>query len=117
MCQWIKNQVDIDFSFFGSITVFGTTPDALSEQGPQMLGTIQMIRRLLENASLATLCDIPDFFQFLNEVGLITVSCLGGTVTDVDEGWISEACDECLQTWVKMGKFFCMNSNYARLKC
>lgn len=87
------------------ITAFGTSPDALSEQGPQMLGTIQMIRRLLENVSLVILCSIPDFFQFLNEVGLITVSCLGGTVTDVDEGWISEACDECLQTWVKMGKF------------
>lgn len=86
------------------ITAFGTSPDALSEQGPQMLGTIQMIRRLLENASLSILCAIPDFFQFLNEVGLITVSCLGGTVADVDEGWISEACDECLQTWVKMGK-------------
>ncbi len=72
-----------------------------------MLGTIQMIRRLLENASLSILCNIPDFFQFLNEVGLITVSCLGGTVTDVDEGWISEACDECLQTWVKMGMLHC----------
>ncbi|EPB86259.1 hypothetical protein HMPREF1544_06987 [Mucor circinelloides 1006PhL] len=84
------------------VTAFGTSPDALSEQGPQMLGTIQMIRRLLENVSLVILCRIPDFFAFLNEVGLITVSCLGGTVTDVDEGWISEACDECLQTWVKM---------------
>lgn len=84
--------------------MFGTSPDALSEQGPQMLGTIQMIRRLLENAALPILCSIPDFFQFLNEVGVITVSCLAGTVTDVDEGWISEACDECLQTWVKMGK-------------
>ncbi|RCH80002.1 Exportin-4, partial [Rhizopus stolonifer] len=75
------------------ITAFGTSPDALSEQGPQMLGTIQMIRRLLENVSLVNLCTIPDFFQFLNEVGMITVSCLGGTVTDVDEGWISEASD------------------------
>ncbi|CEP08479.1 hypothetical protein, partial, partial [Parasitella parasitica] len=84
------------------VTVFGTSPDALSEQGPQMLGTIQMIRRLLENVSLVILCAIPDFFTFLNEVGLITVSCLRGTVADVDEGWISEACDECLQTWVKM---------------
>ncbi|KAI9483543.1 MAG: armadillo-type protein [Benjaminiella poitrasii] len=84
------------------VTAFGTSPDALGEQGPQMLGTIQMIRRLLENVSLANLCAIPDFFQFLNEVGMITVSCLGGTVTDVDEGWLSEACDECLQTWVKM---------------
>ncbi|KAG1159659.1 hypothetical protein G6F37_004686 [Rhizopus arrhizus] len=84
------------------ITVFGTSPDALSEQGPQMLGTIQITRRLLENTSLSTLCLIPDFFQFLNEVGLITVSCLGGTVIEVDEGWIGEACDECLQTWVKV---------------
>lgn len=71
-----------------------------------MLGTIQMIRRLLENASLPILCSIPDFFQFLNEVGIITVSCLAGTVTDVDEGWIGESCDECLQTWVKMGKLY-----------
>ncbi|KAI8985067.1 armadillo-type protein [Pilobolus umbonatus] len=84
------------------ITKFGTSPDALSEQGPQMLGTIQMIRRLLENTSLAILCSIPDFFPFLNEVGIITVSCLKGTVVDVDEGWISEACDECLQTWVNI---------------
>ncbi|OBZ88181.1 Exportin-4 [Choanephora cucurbitarum] len=84
------------------VTAFGTSPDALSEQGPQMLGTVQMIRRLLENVSLNILCDIPDFFQFLNEIGMITVSCLGSTVTDVDEGWISEACDESLQTWVKL---------------
>ncbi|KAI8646967.1 armadillo-type protein [Parasitella parasitica] len=84
------------------VTAFGTSPDALSEQGPQMLGTIQMIHRLLENVSLVILCGIPDFFAFLNEVGLITISCLHGTVADVDEGWISEACDECLQTWVKL---------------
>ncbi|CAO3659151.1 unnamed protein product [Rhizopus microsporus] len=84
------------------ITVFGTTPDALSEQGPQMLGTIQIIRRLIENTSMTILCSIPGFFQFLNEVGHITVSCLGATIVEVDEGWISEACDECLQTWVKI---------------
>ncbi|KAI9273596.1 armadillo-type protein [Sporodiniella umbellata] len=85
-----------------NVTVFGTSPDALSEQGPQMLGTIQITRRLIENTSIVTLCSIPDFFQFLNEVGLITVSCLAGTVVEVDEGWISESCDECLQTWVKV---------------
>ncbi|KAI8973333.1 armadillo-type protein [Mycotypha africana] len=84
------------------ITTFGTSPDALSEQGPQMLGCIQMIRRLLENVPIVILCAIPDFFQFLNEVGMITVGCLGGTVIDVDEGWISESCDESLQTWVKL---------------
>lgn len=96
-------------------TVFGTSPDALSEQGPQILGLIQMIRRLLENVSIVILCSIPDFFQFLNQVGLITVSCLGGTVVEVDEGWISEACDECLQTWVKMGKYTYTLSLYEQI--
>ncbi|KAG1473236.1 hypothetical protein G6F56_001072 [Rhizopus delemar] len=84
------------------ITAYGTSPDALSEQGPQMLGTIQITRRVIENTSIVTLSSIPEFFQFLNEVGLVTVSCLGGTIVEVDEGWISEACDECLQTWVKV---------------
>ncbi|KAG0179452.1 Exportin-4 [Apophysomyces sp. BC1034] len=70
------------------IVSIGSSPDALTEQGPQMLGTIQMVRRLLENLSLSVLCSVPEFFQYLNEVGRLTVSCLRATVSDLDEGWI-----------------------------
>ncbi|KAI8377732.1 armadillo-type protein [Radiomyces spectabilis] len=80
----------------------GNHIEGLAEQGPQMLGTIQMIRRLLENMPLPVLCSIPEFFQFLNEIGQLQLLSLQGTISDIDEGWIGEACDECLQTWVKL---------------
>lgn len=87
-----------------SIVIGGTSPDQLTQQGPQLLGTIQMIHRLFENVSLATLCEIPGFFQFLNDIRQLTICCLHGIASDVDEGWIGEASDECLQTWVIIGK-------------
>ncbi|CAO3592648.1 unnamed protein product [Absidia cylindrospora] len=80
----------------------GVEPEALTEQGPQMLGTIQMAHRLLENIPAGVLCAISEFFQFLNQIQQLTICCLLGTVSDIDEGWISEACDECLQTWVTL---------------
>ncbi|KAI9022740.1 armadillo-type protein [Phycomyces nitens] len=80
----------------------GTNPEVLAEQGPHMLGAIQMTRRLLENIPVNILCTLPDFFQFLNAIGRLTVVCLRGTVTDVEEGWLSEASDECLETWVRL---------------
>ncbi|KAF7720629.1 Exportin-4, partial [Apophysomyces ossiformis] len=78
----------------------GYDPDGLNEQGPQLLGAIQMVRRLLENVPLTILCSVHDFFQFLNEVARLTISCIRATVGDLDEGWISEACNECLDAWV-----------------
>lgn len=69
-----------------------------------MLGTIQMARRLLENIPTGVLCAIPEYFDFLSQVQQLTLCCLHGTISDVDEGWIGEACDECLQTWMTLGK-------------
>ncbi|KAI9307138.1 armadillo-type protein [Cunninghamella echinulata] len=83
-----------------SIVVGGTSPDQLSQQGPQLLATIQMTHRLFETTSLSTLCEIPGFYQFLNEIRQLTICCLHGNISDLDEGWIGEASDECLQTWV-----------------
>ncbi|CDS07016.1 hypothetical protein LRAMOSA09539 [Lichtheimia ramosa] len=81
----------------------GNDPSTLSEHGPQVLGTIQIIRRLFENLSLGVLCSVSEFFKFLNDFGKITVACIrGATAQDIDEGWISEAGDECLQTWVRL---------------
>lgn len=65
-----------------------------------------MVRRVFENLSLGTLSAVPEFFQFMNEVGKMTVICLHGTGSHADEGWISEASDECLATWVKLGVYF-----------
>ncbi|RUS18080.1 LOW QUALITY PROTEIN: hypothetical protein BC937DRAFT_89166 [Endogone sp. FLAS-F59071] len=73
------------------------------EYGPHLLGITQMIRRLLENISLASLCAVPPFFQFLNEVAKISSTCLRDTITnEVEDEWSMEAFDECLETWVKL---------------
>ncbi|CAO3646105.1 unnamed protein product [Cunninghamella blakesleeana] len=88
-----------------SIVVGGTSPEQLTQQGPQLLGTIQMIHRLFENTSLAILCEVQGFFQFLNDIRQLTICCLHGIVSDIDEGWIGEASDECLQTWVIIADF------------
>ncbi|KAI8090033.1 armadillo-type protein [Halteromyces radiatus] len=85
-----------------SINNEGTSPQKLTDQGPQLLGTVQMVHRLLENISAGVLCGIPEFFQFLNEIHKLTLCCIHGTVSDIDEGWIGEASDECLQTWVTL---------------
>ncbi|KAI9318087.1 armadillo-type protein [Dichotomocladium elegans] len=88
----------------------GSDPSNLSEHGPQMLGTIQMIRRLFENVPLAILCSIPEFFQFLNDFGKMTIASLRGmTAQDIDEGWIGEASDECLETWVRLADLAVMS--------
>lgn len=90
-------------TFGNSILNAGNDPSTLSEHGPQVLGTIQIIRRLFENLSLGVLCSVSEFFRFLNDFGKITVACIrGATAQDIDEGWISEAGDECLQTWVRL---------------
>ncbi|KAI8070967.1 armadillo-type protein [Gongronella butleri] len=78
----------------------GTSPEQLTEQGPQMLGTIQMVRMLMENISVANFCATSEFFPFLQELQHLTLCCLQATAHEMDEGWISEASDECLQTWV-----------------
>ncbi|KAI8147321.1 armadillo-type protein [Fennellomyces sp. T-0311] len=83
----------------------GDDPQTYSENGPHLLGCIQISRRICENLSLATLWSIPEFYQFMDDFGEVTVVCLQGTATqDIDEGWISEASDECLETWVRLAE-------------
>lgn len=89
---------------FNSLLSIGNDPESMSEHGPHLLGTIQMVRRLLENVSLPALSATLEFFEFLNDFGKLTVACLRATTADVDEGWIGEASDECLATWVTLGK-------------
>ncbi|KAI9271756.1 armadillo-type protein [Phascolomyces articulosus] len=89
----------------GELGKLGNDPEAYSENGPHLLGTIQIARRICENLSLATLWTIPEFYKFMDDFGEITVVCLRSTATrDIDEGWISEASDECLETWVRLAE-------------
>lgn len=78
----------------------------MSEHGPHLLGAIQIVRRLLENVSLSAFCATAEFFEFLNCFGKLAIACLRATAADVDEGWIGEASDECLATWVTLGKLY-----------
>lgn len=87
-----------------SISATATDANSIEEQGPQILGVIQVVRRLIENIPLILLSHQGDFYRLLNDVTKLTTICLRGTVEDVDQGWISEAFDECLATWVSLGK-------------
>ncbi|KAL1930141.1 hypothetical protein VTP01DRAFT_1295 [Rhizomucor pusillus] len=82
----------------------GNDPEAMSEHGPHLLGAIQIVRRLLENVSLSAFCATAEFFEFLNCFGKLAIACLRATAADVDEGWIGEASDECLATWVTLAQ-------------
>ncbi|KAG2212895.1 hypothetical protein INT45_007411 [Circinella minor] len=89
----------------GELRKLGNDPAAYSQNGPHLLGTIQIVRRICESLSLNTLWTIPEFYKFMDDFGEITVVCLQGTATqDIDEGWISEASDECLETWVRLAE-------------
>ena len=90
---------------FFRLRKLGNDPAAYSENGPHLLGTIQIARRICESLSLSTLWTIPEFYKFMDDFGEITVVCLRGTATqDLDEGWISEPSDECLETWVRLAE-------------
>jgi hypothetical protein len=94
-------------TLFGiSISATATDANSIEEQGPQILGVIQVVRRLIENLPVLLLSHQGDFYRLLNDVTKLTTICLRGTVEDVDQGWISEAFDECLATWVSLGMYF-----------
>jgi hypothetical protein len=88
-----------------SISATSTDAQSIEEQGPQILGVIQVARRLIENLPVLLLSQQGEFYLFLNDIAKLTTVCLRGTVEDVDQGWISEAFDECLATWVSLGKY------------
>ncbi|CAO3672042.1 unnamed protein product [Umbelopsis vinacea] len=85
-----------------NISATATDANSIEEQGPQILGVIQVVRRLIENLPVLLLSHQGDFYRLLNDVTKLTTICLRGTVEDVDQGWISEAFDECLATWVSL---------------
>ncbi|KAH8550240.1 armadillo-type protein [Umbelopsis sp. PMI_123] len=85
-----------------SISATTTDAQSIEEQGPQILGVIQVARRLIENLPVLLLSQQGDFYLLLNDIAKLTSICLRGTVEDVDQGWISEAFDECLATWVSL---------------
>ncbi|CAO3661292.1 unnamed protein product [Umbelopsis ramanniana] len=85
-----------------SISATSTDAQSIEEQGPQILGVIQVARRLIENLPVLLLSQQGEFYLFLNDIAKLTTVCLRGTVEDVDQGWISEAFDECLATWVSL---------------
>ncbi|ORX55719.1 hypothetical protein DM01DRAFT_1345196 [Hesseltinella vesiculosa] len=83
-----------------SLAQRGTSPDELTNQGSQLLGTIQIVHFLLKNISIANFCATDEFFPFLQELQQLTVCCLQAAASDMSEDWITESCDECLRTWV-----------------
>ncbi|CAG8487571.1 16369_t:CDS:10, partial [Gigaspora rosea] len=77
------------------------------EYGQSLLGTSQMIRRLLCTFPLPTLCSVPDISTFLHEVAQLSATCLRESVMKDDSGfddssWSLEAFDELLAIWVKL---------------
>ncbi|KAF0521385.1 armadillo-type protein [Gigaspora margarita] len=80
---------------------------ASHEYGQSLLGTSQMIRRLLCTFPLPTLCSVPDISTFLHEVAQLSATCLRESVMKDDSGfddcsWSLEAFDELLAIWVKL---------------
>ncbi|KAG2175589.1 hypothetical protein INT43_001236, partial [Umbelopsis isabellina] len=102
MNDYINAMVQGIVKCLNDISATATDANSIEEQGPQILGVIQVVRRLIENIPLILLSHQGDFYRLLNDVTKLTTICLRGTVEDVDQGWISEAFDECLATWVSL---------------
>ncbi|KAM3588533.1 hypothetical protein VKS41_000976 [Umbelopsis sp. WA50703] len=102
MTDYINAMIQGIVKCLNDISATATDANSIEEQGPQILGVIQVVRRLIENIPLILLSHQGDFYRLLNDVTKLTTICLRGTVEDVDQGWISEAFDECLATWVSL---------------
>ena len=52
---------------------------------------------------------LPEFYNFLQEVANLTISCLNNTKGDANDyvyTWSMEACDILLETWCSLGMMF-----------
>jgi len=70
-----------------------------------MIAITEMIRQLLSFHSIQTICAVPERFDFLNQVALLTIHCLNESAKVPEESEsLMGAFDELLVTWVKLGK-------------
>ncbi|KAF9106574.1 Exportin-4 [Mortierella sp. GBA35] len=68
-----------------------------------MIAITEMIRQLLSFHSIQTICAVPEKFDFLNQVALLTVHCLNESSKVPEESEsLMGAFDELLVTWVKL---------------
>ena len=69
-----------------------------------MIAITEMIRQLLSFHSIQTICSVPERFDFLNQVALLTIHCLNESAKVPEESEsLMGAFDELLVTWVKLG--------------
>ncbi|KAF9200490.1 Exportin-4 [Haplosporangium sp. Z 27] len=68
-----------------------------------MIAITEMIRQLLSFHSIQTICAVPERFDFLNQVALLTIHCLNESAKIPEESEsLMGAFDELLITWVKL---------------
>ncbi|KAG0264667.1 Exportin-4 [Mortierella polycephala] len=68
-----------------------------------MIAITEMIRQLLSFHSIQTIYRVPEKFDFLNQVALLTIHCLNESSKVPEESEsLMDAFDELLVTWVKL---------------
>ncbi|KAF9437381.1 Exportin-4 [Entomortierella beljakovae] len=68
-----------------------------------MIAITEMIRQLLSFHSIQAICAVPERFEFLNQVALLTIHCLNESAKIPEESEsLMGAFDELLVTWVKL---------------
>ncbi|KAF9191230.1 Exportin-4 [Haplosporangium sp. Z 11] len=68
-----------------------------------MIAITEMIRQLLSFHSIQTIYRVPEKFDFLNQVALLTIHCLNESAKVPEESEsLMDAFDELLVTWVKL---------------
>ncbi|GJJ69908.1 exportin-7 [Entomortierella parvispora] len=68
-----------------------------------LIAITEMIRQLLSFHSIQTICAVPDRFDFLNQVALLTIHTLNESAKVPEESEsLMGAFDELLVTWVKL---------------
>ncbi|KAF9582485.1 Exportin-4, partial [Lunasporangiospora selenospora] len=74
-----------------------------SDYTENMIAITEMIRQLLSFHSVRTICAVPEKFEFLNQVALLTIHCLNDASKVPEESEsLMGAFDELLVTWVKL---------------
>ncbi|KAF9940935.1 Exportin-4 [Mortierella alpina] len=74
-----------------------------AEYTENMIAITEMIRQLLSFHSIQTICSVPERFDFLNQVALLTIHCLNESAKVPEESEsLMGAFDELLVTWVKL---------------
>ncbi|KAG0209723.1 Exportin-4 [Mortierella sp. GBA30] len=74
-----------------------------AEYTENMIAITEMIRQLLSFHSIQTICAVPERFDFLNQVALLTIHCLNESAKVPEESEsLMGAFDELLVTWVKL---------------